>query len=321
MTDDPSFRTATAPLPSRRHALAGLGAAAALLAGVRSSSAAAAIVRDALGRAVTVGPARRVVVIGGALTEIAYRLGQQDRVVAVDQTSVYPPAARQKPDVGYMRTLSAEGVLSARPDLVLAIEGSGPPATLDILEQASVPIVVVPEHYSVAGIAEKIRMVGAVFGVAAPAERLAAQTIADGAALAAALTRIPDRQRVIFILSLAGGRILASGTDTAADAMLKLAGAVNAVTGFSGYKQLSDEAVVAAAPQAVLVMSGGPAPITADQVFAGAALAATPAGRARRLITMDGLYLLGFGPRTVAAAHDLAVALYPGLALPAKSAG
>jgi iron complex transport system substrate-binding protein len=262
-----------------------------------------------------------VVVIGGALTEIAYRLGQQDRIVAVDQTSVYPAAARQKPDVGYMRTLSAEGVLSARPDLILAIEGSGPPAALDILEHALVPVVIVPERHSIAGVAEKIRMVGAVFGVAGPAERLAARVIGDGAALAAARDRVTVRRRVIFILSLAGGRILASGTGTAADAMLGLAGAINAVTGFSGYKPLSDEAVIAAAPDAILVMIGGPAPITVDEIFAGAALAATPAGRARRLITMDGLYLLGFGPRTVAAAHGLAIALYPALAVPAKSAG
>ncbi|HVV94408.1 MAG TPA: ABC transporter substrate-binding protein [Hyphomicrobiales bacterium] len=271
---------------------------------------------------VAIGPARRVVVIGGALTEIAYRLGQQGRIVAVDQTSLYPPEARKKPDVGYMRTLSAEGVLAVRPDLILAIEGSGPATTLDILEHAAVPIVIVPERYTIAGIVGKVRMVGAVFGAGAAAATLADGIAADGAALAAGVAGIVARRRVLFVLSLAGGRILAAGGNTAANAILHLAGAANAVTGFDGYKPLSAEAILAARPDAVLAMSGaGPESITAAEAFAIPALAATPAGRARRLVTMDGLYLLGFGPRTVSAARDLAAALYPGLRLPAGSAG
>jgi iron complex transport system substrate-binding protein len=92
--------------------------------------------------------------------------------------------------------------------------------------------------------------------------------------------------------------------------MIRLAGGVNAVSGFQGYKQLTDEAVIEAAPDLVLMMDrGGPGVAEADPL-ASAAIAATPAGRSKNLVRMDGLYLLGFGPRTAAAVRDLSQSLY-----------
>lgn len=76
---------------------------------------------------------------------------------------------------------------------------------------------------------------------------------------------------------------------------------------------LTDEAVIAAKPDIILSMSGGPSVLTADDIFANAAFSATPAAKTRSFVSMGGLYLLGFGPRTARAAHDLSVALYPDL--------
>jgi iron complex transport system substrate-binding protein len=88
--------------------------AASLIAILIAPAAARAdgpIVRDAAGRTVTVSDASRIVSIGGAVTEILYALGLKDHVVAVDTTSLYPPQAlKEKPNVGYMRSLWAEGV-------------------------------------------------------------------------------------------------------------------------------------------------------------------------------------------------------------------
>ena len=106
------------------------------------------------------------------------------------------------------------------------------------------------------------------------------------------------------------GRILASGTGTAANGMIELAGAQNAMGVFEGYKQINDEAVIAAAPDVILMISRGENhTASADEVFGNAALAQTPAGQNKRLIQMDGLYLIGFGPRTGAAVRDLSAAL------------
>lgn len=252
----------------------------------------------------------RIASIGGSLTEIVYALGQQEHLVARDSTSLYPQEALKLPDVGYMRQLSPEGVLSVNPSGILALQGSGPKEAVEVLKKASVPYVEVPETFDHEGILAKIRAVGKAFGVDDKAAALAAEVDARLKAAEQLTAAVKQRKRVLFILSMQGGKILASGGDTAADGIVKLAGGVNAIEGFTGYKQLSDEAAVTAAPDVILMMShAGPA-VSDEELFANAAISQTPAGATRKVIRMDGGYLLGFGPRTADAVHDLAVALY-----------
>ncbi|AZO02083.1 MULTISPECIES: hemin ABC transporter substrate-binding protein [unclassified Mesorhizobium] len=254
--------------------------------------------------------ASRIASIGGSITEILYALGEEGRLVARDSTSTYPEAAATLPDVGYMRALSPEGVLSVNPTGILALQGSGPKEAVDVLKKSSVPFIEVPDHFNHEGILEKIRIVGKALGVEAMAEKLAAETDAKLTAAERQTASIKDRKRVLFVLSTQGGKILAAGSDTAADGIIKLAGAVNAVEGFSGYKGMTDEAIVSAKPDVILTMKGGGPPISEDELFANPAVASTPAGTNRKMISMWGGYLLGFGPRTAEAIHDLAVALY-----------
>lgn len=252
----------------------------------------------------------RIASIGGSITEIVYALGEEGRLVARDSTSNYPEAAAKLPDVGYMRALSPEGVLSVNPTGILALHGSGPKEAVDVLKKSSVPFIEVPDHYNHEGILEKIRIVGKALGVEAKAQKLAAETDVKLAAAEKQTAAIKERKRVLFVLSTQGGKILAAGSDTAADGIIKLAGAVNAVEGFSGYKGMTDEAIVSARPDVILTMKGGGPPISEDELFANPAVASTPAGTNRKMISMWGGYLLGFGPRTAEAIHDLAVSLY-----------
>ena len=253
----------------------------------------------------------RIASVGGSITEIVYALGEQDKLVARDSTSVYPEAAMTLPDVGYMRQLSPEGVLSVNPSGLLVLEGSGPKEAIDVLKKASIPFITVPETYDHAGILEKIRVVGKAFDADEKAAELSAAVDADLAAAEKLTADIPEKKRVLFILSMQGGKILAAGSDSAASGIIELAGAVNAVEGFSGYKQLTDEAAILARPDIILMMDrqGGHAVADAD-LFAHPAIAPTPAGQAKRLVRMDGGYLLGFGPRTAGAIRELATALY-----------
>jgi iron complex transport system substrate-binding protein len=122
--------------------------------------------------------------------------------------------------------------------------------------------------------------------------------------------------RVLFILSLQNGRPMVGGRGTAADAIIRLAGGVNAADAIDGYKPMTDEGVIAAAPDVVLKMNNGNMVGSPDDIFSLPAFAATPAAATRALIGMDGLYLLGFGPRSPNAVRDLAAALYPNLHLP-----
>nr|WP_192183538.1 hemin ABC transporter substrate-binding protein [Mesorhizobium amorphae] len=254
----------------------------------------------------------RVAAIGGSITEIVYALGQQSHLVARDSTSRYPEAALQLPDVGYMRQLSPEGVLSVNPSGILALHGSGPKEAVDVLKKTSIPFIEVPERYSHEGILEKIRIVGKALGAEDKAEKLAAEVDAKLKAAENQTASIKERKRILFVLSIQGGKVLAAGSETAADGIVKLAGAVNAVEGFSGYKQMSDEAIITARPDVILMMENAGPAVSDDELFSHPSIASTPAGITRKVVRMDGGYLLGFGPRTADAIHDLAVSLYGG---------
>jgi iron complex transport system substrate-binding protein len=259
--------------------------------------------------------ARRLVVLGGDLVEIAYALGAGDRLVGADDTALWPPETGALPKVGYLRRLSPEGVLSLAPDLVAASPSAGPASALDSLRAAGVPIETGPEGEGFDSVAPKIAFMGRILGRGAAAEALAAEVAARMAAVRAALDGAPARPSVLFLISVGRGAPMASGTGTAADAMIALAGGRNAATGFEGYKPLSQEAALGLAPEVVLMpdhaaeAAGG-----ALRALDAAGLALTPAGRAGRIVTMDGLKLLGFGPRTPEAVAELARALHPDLA-------
>jgi len=255
--------------------------------------------------------AGRVVSIGGSVTEIIHALGQEHRLVARDSTSQFPEDAANLPDVGYMRALSPEGVLSVDPDLIIALEGSGPPETIEVLKRASVPIVLVPETYDSQGVVDKIEIVGEALGVAEAATAMAQRVEADIAAAREMATASGRQPAIMFVLSVRDGRIMASGTGTAANGIITLAGGRNVVDAYEGYRQLTDEAVIEAAPDYILMMErSGEHDTTPAELTAMPAIASTPAGANGRIIRMNGSYLLGFGPRTASAVRDLAASLH-----------
>lgn len=282
--------------------------------------------KDAAGRTIDAKDASRIVSVGGAVTEILYALGKEKNIVGIDTTSLYPPrAATEKPSVGYMRQLSAEGVLGLKPSVIIAIDGAGPKETLSVLQAAGVPMVVVPDSYTGSGIVEKIQTIALAIGTKEQGECIAARVRADLAALETLETGIAKRKRVMFVLSFVSGKAMVSGSKTAADGIIRMAGAENAVTAYDGYKQLSDEAIIAANPDVVMTLErggpGAPGTLTSDAVFAHPAFAATQAAANRAFLPLDGLYMLGFGPRSAQAARDLAVSLYPELKAAAPQAG
>ena len=260
--------------------------------------------------------ANGVVSVGGAITEIVYALDAEDRVIAVDSTSRYPPQAQEHPDVGYMRQLSAEAILALEPGLVLAEADAGPPAALDQLRAAGVPLVVVPDHPSPDGVLEKVAAVAQALGLESRGNELSALLEQEFEDLLQRLSAVDHRPSVLFLLSIGRGAPLAAGRGTSADGIIALAGGRNAVAELDGYKPLSPEAAAGAAPEVVLVtertlrLLGG-----AAALLERPEIAVTPAGRSSRLLVMDGLLLLGFGPRTPEAIRHLAAALHPGLDL------
>jgi len=296
---------------ARRIALKKMGAGALALAAPMQVLAA---VSDA-GKPVV--KARRIVSVGGALTEIVYALGAQGELVGVDTTSLYPAVAQQLPQVGYARTLSAEGVLSLAPTQLIATEEAGPQAVLRQVRDAGVPVAVLNANNQFEGLLERVKQVGQITGRADSAARLAQalQQQWDGA-LGKVRQRSPSpvqsAVRVLFILAHAPNQVMVGGRQTGADAMLAYAGAVNVMGGqgglggFAGYKPLTPEAVIAARPDIVLVTDQGlKASGGVDGILKLPGLAQTPAGRKHRIVSLEAMLLLGFGPRMPQALAEL----------------
>jgi iron complex transport system substrate-binding protein len=255
---------------------------------------------------------KRVLALGGAVTETVYALGAGNTLVGVDQTSVYPAAlTRRLPNVGYVRALAAEGLLSLKADLVLAGPEAGPPEALAQAASAGLRIVHLEDGYSTEAAIGRIAAIGAALDRKREADALIAALNDDLALVKREVAAAKSRPRVLFLLQAGGGAPKAAGRATAADAMIALAGGVNAVTGFEGYKPLSPEAGVAAAPEILVMMKQSVDALGGEAaVFALPELAGTPAIRNRRLVVVDALYGLGFGPRMAHAAHDLAVSFH-----------
>ena len=254
----------------------------------------------------------KIVSVGGSITEIIYALNEQDKIIARDSTSTYPNEAIKKPSVGYMRALSSEGVLSIEPNLVIAIQGSGPKETIDILTQSSIKFVTIPNVYSKEGIVNKIIAVGKALNNEEKA-RILSNEVMEKLKIAEKIieNNTVSPKRVLFILSTRGGKVLAAGKNTAASAIIEMSGGINPINSFEGYKILSDEAIISAAPEAIIMMSrGGEHSIENEKLFSIPSLKNTPAAKNIEVIRMDGLYMLGFGPRTASAIKELNFNLY-----------
>lgn len=260
--------------------------------------------------AATAGAEERVVTLGGAVTETVWALGAGDRVVAVDDSSSFPAAAAALPHVGYYRMVSAEGLLSQEPDVVLASDEAGPPEALRQVEQAGVRVVRITGSATVTGCLARIRAVGAALARDAEAAKLAADVeealAGDGPVTAT------DTPSVLFVMARGAGTLNIAGEGTAAYEMIRLAGGRNAIGGYRGYRPLTAESVVAAAPDIILTTSSGLAGMGGvDGLLQVAGLASTPAAASRRVVAMDDLLLLGFGPRLPDAVRELRGLLHP----------
>ena len=188
---------------------------------------------------------KRLVAVGGAVTEIVYALGAENLIAGSDTTSYFPPAAEKLPKVGYMRSLSAEGILSLRPDLLIVTDDAGPPAVLKQVESVGTKILRLKSGRSIADVEDSIRKLAKVLDREAQGKALLAKMDRDAATLAGEVSELKTPPRVMFILQHGGGAPMVAGGGTAADSIIRLSGGANVVTAYDGYKPLTPEAAVA----------------------------------------------------------------------------
>ena len=256
----------------------------------------------------------RIVSVGGALTETIYALGAQARLVGSDTTSYYPPAAERLPKVGYQRALSAEGILSLNPDSIFVTEAAGPAAVLEQIKMTDIAIHRFPTPRDVHDVKSNVEKIARLLRRQSAAESLLATMDAKYAELrrrVGAVAAAGGTRRVLFLLQHGGGPALVSGTGTAADTVMALAGVENAASDFARYKPLTPEAAAVLKPDFLLVTRRGLAQAGGEETLLQTpGIALTPAAGNGRVVVMDALLLLGLGPRTVDAALELHSRVY-----------
>jgi iron complex transport system substrate-binding protein len=275
---------------------------------------------DASGTEVTITDVSRLVVLNGDLTETVYALGLGDNVVAVDVSATYPPQVRELPSVGYQLAVSAESVLSFQPTLVIGRLGFlGPEEVIEQIRSAGVPLLLLDWDDDLNTPATKARDIGTALGIPEAGEALATsiqESIDEATSLVAGLAD-DEKPKVMFILFRAQqGLQLIGGAGTPLDAMIPAAGAVHigAEIGVMGYQPLTPEALIAAAPDAIILQANGFESIGGEAgLLEVPGIAETPAGQNAAFFAYDDLALLALGPRTGEILTQMITDFHPGL--------
>ncbi len=259
---------------------------------------------------------QRWVSSGGSLSEWVVRLGGEGRLVGVDTTSLHPQSLRQLPSVGYQRALSAEGVLSLRPDILIGSEEMGPPPVVAQIAAAGVRVESLSAKPDLATLERNVLRLGELLGVPAQArEQMAAyrQQLQDQAQWVAEARRTQAPPRVVMLLGHAGSNLMAAGQGSLAVWLIEQAGGESPVA-HQGYKALSNEALLALDPQVLIFADRSLHGEEARQALLkhNPLLQQTRAVRDGRLLALDPTLLVGgLGPRLPEGLAELSAAFYP----------
>ncbi|MEV1018855.1 ABC transporter substrate-binding protein [Streptomyces sp. NPDC050264] len=275
-----------------------------------------ATVTSADGHKVTVKKADRIVPLSGSLSEIVFTLGLGEQVVARDITATFDQA-KKLPVVTRNHDVSAESVLSLKPDLVLAEKTTGPDEAMQQIRDAGIPVVVMDPAQGLDDVGTRIQAVADTLGVPSAGREL---TKRSEQRITAVQKKIPDaakkeKPRVAFLYVRGSASVyLIGGAKSGATSLLEAAGAVDAgaASGLkTDFRAITSEALAKAAPDAILVMTKGLDSVGGiDGLVKIPGVAETPAGVDRRVVSVEDGVLLNYGPRTDQVLRSIVDQLY-----------
>lgn len=253
----------------------------------------------------------RIVAIGGGVTETIYALHAEKDLVGVDISSTWPIEAKKLPQVGYQRTLAAEGILALKPTLMIGTQQSGPEAALEQLRKAGVEVVVLPSTFTIETVKTRLKKIAVLVGKESAGKQLWQKVETDLIKAKEQQKNIKEEKHVLFLLTVPGRAPLAAGKNTEADTIVTLSKAKNVITEFEGYRVLSPEAIQTLNPDVIVVTTDGAHSANElVQVTTQAGVQHTKAAKENAIISMDTNLLLNMGPRFGEAVLTLTDKLY-----------
>jgi iron complex transport system substrate-binding protein len=239
--------------------------------------------------------AKRIVSLNGTITETLFTLGIQDSIVGIDVTSTFPSETEKITNLGHISTIAVETILAVKPSHVLAFSDELKPQLQAQLKKAKIEVVLFERELSLDGSKKTIESIAAWAGKESEGKKMVTEMDADLKSLKSAA----QKPKVLFIYARGAGSLMVAGENTQLEKMIELAGGENAVSGFSDFKPLTPEAVVAANPDIILMFESGAQSLNGESgISAVPGVSLTNAGKNKRFVTMEGLLLSGFGPRT-----------------------
>lgn len=254
----------------------------------------------------------RLISLDGAITEVLFELGHGACLAGVDMTSTYPgESLKNVAHLGHVSRLNAEALLQLKPELILATEAEKGNPVLRQLQNAGIECLFLKKPYTWEAPRQMAAAISERLGEKLKLIVLKAEMEADRESLEKVLAQATGKPRVLFIYARGKGNLMVAGRNTAAEAIIHLAGGQNALTDFEDFRALSTEGLIQAQPDAILMFSSGLQSLDGvDGLLEIPGIAQTPAGKKKNIIVMEGQYLLGFGPRCLQAARELAIKIH-----------
>ena len=260
----------------------------------------------------------RIVVMNGSFTEVVFALGLGEKVVAVDSSATYPAEASELPQIGYQRRLSAEGVLSMDPTVVIGNTNAGPPEVLEQIRATGVPVVVLDSVTTIDGGPRKIRDIAQALGVPSRGEALATRLEAQIAEVKALAAQAETRPTAVFLYMRGLDSLFLTGVEHLSHELFEASGAISGgeAAGVMGpFIPLTAESLAAANPDCIVVLTRGLESVDGlEGLLRLPGVAETAAADEGCIVDFDDQYFGGGGPRMGNVLMDLLAIFHPDLA-------
>ena len=250
-----------------------------------------------------------IVVAGGSITEIIYFLNLQNKLVGVDITSNYPLKAKKLPSIGYIRNLSIEGLLSLKPNLILAEESIGPPIIVKQLNKTSVEFRIIKNNYTIEGINEKFLCISKILDVEIK-NNIDYKKFVNNVKKLKSFVKNNNKEKkdILLILMMKGTSPIIAGKNTSGHGFIKMIGQNNSMDKVSGWKPVSSEQILIANPNYIIVTKRALKDFTSIEKFLKLpGISSTKAAKNKNIFIKDGMSLLGYGPRTINVAKEILI--------------
>lgn len=241
---------------------------------------------------------KRLISAGGSITEILHHLGMAEQLIAIDTSSLYPAEIQSLPKVGYFRALSAEGVLSLQPNLLVAAKGAGPKAVLEQIENVGVRVKLFDQlDYDLASWKSLVTEMGEYFGAIEQSAGLIESAIAQFEQLKAKRNYPLNQINAVSLLSIGQRGPMVAGENTMPDFLFNHSGLRNLGAAVDGYKPINNEVLITQKIDLILIPSHMEKALGGKAAICNSPVIKLALRKDCNIVVMDGLLLMEMGAR------------------------